>query len=501
MNPPMSLSLPALRQRLEQFGYELAIEDYDNLVGLKDDVDTSPIYARYADLHTLDTLQAVRAICPEDPDERRRARFLEFDILGAVIGNRFKEESDRLTTEETKAVCEVDGERIPYRDIGNHIEECADRARRRRLRDASNVVTARFLPDSERLLLAERAAVAELGYPDEIQCWTLQHGIDLHAMDRLMQGVLRDTEKVYVDLLEERLQRTFGFGIDEVEGHDISFMLRAKAFDRYFPKKDTVPALMGMLSGMGFHLDRMPNVTLDLEDRKNKDSRAFVMPAKVPQDVRLVTRPRGGVDDYRSLFHESGHALHFALTREDLPYEYRYHGDSGVTESYAFLFELLLENPRYLRTVAPRLKGARLSDYLRMCALEKLLSLRYYAAALHYDLFLATHSLEEAKPKYVEWMTDALKYPANPLGYLSTDGFYGMWYLRAWLFEAMHRRHLEESHGDEWWTTPAAGAHLRAFYEQGEKPMVEDLAAAISGGDRALRLDPLVRDIERLAQG
>jgi len=328
----------------------------------------------------------------------------------------------------------------------------------------------------------------------------MQHGIDLHAMDALMQGVLKETEDVYVRLLDERLQRKLGLPLAEAEGHDIAFLMRGGEFDRHFPKKGTVPALHAMLAGMGFHLDRMPNVTLDLEDRKNKDARAFVMPARVPHDVRLVTRPRGGVDDYRSLFHESGHALHFALTREDLPYEYRYHGDSGVTESYAFLFEHLLENPRYLREVAPRLAGEELADYLRYCALDKLLSLRYYAAALHYDLYLATHTLEEAQPKYVEWLTAALKYPANPLGYLSTDGFYGMWYLRAWIFEAMHRGHLERTYGEAWWTSPGAGEHLRRFYREGEKPTVEDLADALTGR-RELSMEPLVRDLRRLAQG
>ncbi|HWG92013.1 MAG TPA: hypothetical protein VNZ52_14280 [Candidatus Thermoplasmatota archaeon] len=491
-------SLDRLRRDLEQFGYELAKEEYANLVGLKADVDTSRIYRRYGNLHTMDTLGRVRACTPRDEDEARRLRYLEFDLLGTVIGNRFKEADDWLSTEETKAVCEVDGKKIPYRDIDTLIAEEANRPKRRRLRDAMVTVSRRFLPYNERLLLAGRAAMRDLGYPDEAECWTRQHGIDLEGMDRLMQRVLSVTAKSYSAAMDERLEEVVGVGLPQAEGHDVSFLMRARKFDRYFPKDKTVPALFGTLKGMGFRLDRMGNVTLDLEDRSNKDSRAFVMPAKVPHDVRLVTRPRGGVDDYRSLFHESGHALHFALTEESLPYEYRYHGDSGVTESYAFLFEHLLENPRFLAEVAPKLKGAALSDYLRFTALEKLLSLRYYAAALHYDRFLATHDLEDAQEKYPAWMTDALKYPANPLSYLSTDGFYGMWYLRAWLFEAMHRRYLEERFGETWWRDPGAGEHLKRFYRQGEKPKVEDLAAEC--GFKKLDIKPLMQDLQRLAE-
>lgn len=486
-----------LRRDLEEFGFLLAAEDYDNAVGLKDDVDTASIYGRYGHLHELDTLHFVKRACSAaiEADEAKRLRFLEMEVLGTVIGERFAEEDDALSSEETRATVLVDGVTIPYRDVGMVIRDEDDRARRRRLRDAEREVSLRFLPRVEDIERRSRAAVAELGYPDDGTRWERQHGIPLADADAMMGKLVEDTDATFTRALAHRLEQTEGLPLREAESHDVSHMMRAKAFDPHFPKEGASSSLLSFLKRLGFDVARMPNVKLDLEDRPKKDSRAFVLPARVPDDIRLVTRPQGGVDDWRALWHESGHLLHYALTPRELPYEWRYHGDGGVTESYAFLFEHLFENPAFLAEIAPTLDGEAKRDYLHYLGLEKLMSLRYYGRALRYDRWLAVNGLDGAPAKYVAWMTDALKVPANEVAYLSTDGFYGMWYVRAWLFEALHRRWMEREFGERWWTSAKAGAHLAAMYRQGSKPTIEDLAREL--GER-VTIRPLLEDVERL---
>lgn len=490
-------SVDDLRRDLEEFGFLVAAEGYDNAVGLKDDVDTASIYGRYGHLHSVDTLHFVRRACSAatEADEARRLRFLEMDVLGTVIGERFAEEDDELSAEESRATILVDGETIPYRDVGQRIRDEDDRARRRRLRDAEDVVSLRFLPRVEDLERRSRAAVTELGYPDDATRWERQHGIPLDEADHMMHKLVEDSDATFTRALSDRLSTTEGLSLREAEGHDVSHMMRAKAFDPHFPAGGAPGALLAFLKRLGFDAARMPNVTLDLEDRPKKDSRAFVLPARVPDDVRLVTRPEGGVDDWRALWHEAGHLLHYALTPRELPYEWRYHGDGGVTESYAFLFEHLYENPAFLAEVAPTLDGESKRDYLRYLGLEKLMSLRYYGRALRYDRWLAVNELEGAPAKYAAWMTDALKIPAHEIDYLSTDGFYGMWYIRAWLFEAVHRRWIEDRFGERWWRESEAGEHLARLYRQGSKPTIEDLAREIG---QPVTIRPLLEDVDRL---
>ena len=57
-------------------------------------------------------------------------------------------------------------------------------------------------------------------------------------------------------------------------------------------------------------------------EREGKRPRAFCAPVRIPEVVHLVLRPHGGQNDWMTLLHELGHALHFANMRRDLPFEF-----------------------------------------------------------------------------------------------------------------------------------------------------------------------------------
>ncbi len=79
--------------------------------------------------------------------------------------------------------------------------------------------------------------------------------------------------------------------------------------------------------------------------------RAFCSSVVPPREVYLVIKPQGGHDDYNAFFHEAGHATHFSRISPDVPWAQRCLGDTDITESYAFLFNYLPDNPRWLRDV------------------------------------------------------------------------------------------------------------------------------------------------------
>src|SRR5439155_13741233 len=90
------------------------------------------------------------------------------------------------------------------------------------------------------------------------------------------------------------------------------------------------------------------NIHLDTQTRPLKSPRAFCSTIQVPDDVRLVIKPSGGVLDYEALLHEAGHAEHYGNIDRTLSFPYRCLGDAAVTESYAFLLEYLMHEPRWL---------------------------------------------------------------------------------------------------------------------------------------------------------
>ena len=118
---------------------------------------------------------------------------------------------------------------------------------------------------------------------------------------------------------------------------------------------------------------------------RSKSPRAFCCTIQVPDDVRLVIKPAGGAQDYEALFHEAGHAEHYAHVDRTLPFAYRCLGDSSVTESYAFLFEYMLTDESWL---GRHLGFSQPTGYLERAGFHRLYFLRRYGTKLAYEQVL-----------------------------------------------------------------------------------------------------------------
>jgi len=153
---------------------------------------------------------------------------------------------------------------------------------------------------------------------------------------------------MYHELLGERLRRVLGLAPGQAERSDAAWLFRDAAFDDVFGAADLVPTARGQVGEMGLDLDAGGRIRLDTEERERKRARAFCAPVRVPDEVYLVTRPFGGYMDYRTFWHELGHALHFANAARALPFEHRWLGDNSVTEAYAMLFEHMLKSLSHL---------------------------------------------------------------------------------------------------------------------------------------------------------
>ncbi len=241
----------------------------------------------------------------------------------------------------------MDGERIPLRQVRPAIANEPDRARRERLERARcEVLDEQLNPVHVEAFAATHAAVPALGGEGYVELYR-RFAVPLDETAEQCRAFLESTQKLYEEAADRLFRSRLGVGLDDARAWDVARLYRAPQWDPQFPKEQMLPALEATLAGLGIDLRRQENIHLDVEERPLKSPRAFCSPIEVPQRVMLVIKPMGGPDDWHALFHEAGHAEHFAHTSSSLPMESRRLGDNSVTEGWAMLLEYLVDDPAW----------------------------------------------------------------------------------------------------------------------------------------------------------
>ena len=344
------MHLAAYRASAEAFSSELTRAYYRHYAGLEAEYAIEPIYERHAELFdraSVDGLRELVGAAPEMTDERRRlAMLLDFAVQG-YIGQSTKELDAELARRESGLSLEVDGQRVGFRaSIVLQANE-PDAERRAVIEQQRLAATDEHLnPLYNELISRQHDHAALLGYGSYGEMCQECKGIDLAALQAQTDAFSAATADSYPAVLEPELRRTLGLGLAELRRSDLPRFFRAVEGDGLFPADRLVESMLETMRGLGIAEQR--NVLLDVDPRPNKSPRAFCAPVRVPQEVYLVIAPVGGRDDFSALFHESGHTEHYAHVDPQLPFEFRYLGDNSITESFAFLFQHLVEDPVWL---------------------------------------------------------------------------------------------------------------------------------------------------------
>jgi hypothetical protein len=125
--------------------------------------------------------------------------------------------------------------------------------------------------------------------------------------------------------------------------------MRAPKAERFLPRELMLPAFIHFLEGIGLDLKTSAGTKIRIDDvmHPKKNPRAACFPIEVPSDVRITVKPKGGITSWSTLFHEGGHALHFAWTKQKW-FEFQYLGNNTATEAYAELFARVWAEPKWL---------------------------------------------------------------------------------------------------------------------------------------------------------
>jgi hypothetical protein len=471
-------ALDAYREEADRFIAALDEEYYLHFAGLKESFELTPIYERYADLATLDACRRLGEAV--DSSDRGAVELWRFACEG-YLGNLTRKESEEIAGLEASLEAEVEGETIGFRMLRPAIANEPDRGRRERLDRARVELTDGDLnPHHVRLAETRQKAVCSLGSETYRDLYA-RFQFPLEELAGQCERFLAETEDLYVAALDRLFRRRVGIPLEEARRWDLPRLFRASEWDSGFTAEAMVPALEATLAGLGIDLRSQENVHLDVESRPTKTPRAFCAPIEVPGRIMLVIQPMGGPDDWHALFHEAGHTEHYAHTSADLPVEARRLGDNAVTEGWAMLLELVVNDPEWL---GRRLDFARPEDFAAEAAAALLYFVRRYSAKFLYELELhAAADPGTMRSRYSEVMFDALKIEPSPVDWLADvdAGFYSSSYLRAWAFESLLRGFLREEYGRAWFTRPEAGSFLRELWSEGQRPTADELIDEVMG--------------------
>ncbi len=502
----MSDGLWRLRAGGEAFLEEVSAEYHAAHAGLKAGAVLQPIYekhaASYGDEAFAEARELLAKATPGSEDERSARMLVEW-LLESRIGRELAANEEREFGWEATAVIPLpDGSAEPYHRASITIANTRDVHERHALDDArAAVVQGTLAPMREERFARERDVVESTHLaPGYNATFEFLSGISLDALRAECVQFLRDTQAMWDDVLPVFLKRGLGITPKEATRADATALMRAPEFDAYFTQEAMEREVRRQVTEMGISPDANGRVKYDTAERDGKRARAFCAPTRIPDVVNLVLRPHGGQNDWQTLMHELGHALHFANMERSLPFEYRWLGDNSITEGYAMLFDHRLQDAGWLA----RYTGLGKSDiprFLRAAGFEELQFLRRYCAKLIYEVQLYSGSVSwGALPDvYVETLTGATGFRYQRAdAFVDVDPrFYSARYLRAWQLQSVINETLIERFNEDWWRNPNAGPWMVGeLFGSGQRELAGEQAQRVSG--KALGFAPLVRAIERM---
>ena len=484
------------RKDFAAFSSALELAHYRHRAGFEPELHSEPIYERYSDLFTPEAIQDLQRALEDTPAHLDTERAGLGTLLGAArvgyMEARVRELTDECAHCQSGSQVEWDGERVALNSVPKMLANEGDVRRRHELGARWVDAISRCNDLRAARLESFHASAVKLGFDSYAALYEDIMVTDLELLAAQTDDFLRRTESVYTAALRKTAARDVpGVGFDELDYSDYLFFQRLVRLDPFFPARGVMPTYAAAMSGLGIRVEQQKNIHIDAELRPTKNPRAACFRINPPEDVRLLVAPVGGVYDYTVLFHEVGHAQHFAWSSNDLVKrypEFLYAPDHATMESYAFLLNYLYLDPLWLREYLPNVREENVREIRSTLSLLTLHNVRRYAGKLRYELEMHTASnlrSEQLAERYAALQTEATLFRRDPALYLwdVDDGFYAASYLRAWAFEIGLREHLLVRHGRRWWQERRAGDELIDLWNTASRYTVEELARLVGFGE------------------
>jgi len=491
------MTLQEIFKSLEKSKYEIDTESRLARVGLKDEQKIAPILKKYDRLYDLLTVNFVKENYKKEtkPNIKEQLRLLFFELADFFLYKKVAEIDDRLSTFFNKAEVELEGEKIPFYNLGPLISKTADFGKRERLQEAGFKVLEKANPNY--LLMTEKVietAKNDLGFADYIDFYQNKKRMDYFRFQGLVAKINSRLQGLYREKMEKFVEENLNRPWQKIKNCHAPYLLNLNRFDQYFPKEKLMPVFEASMKDLGFDIKNQPNIQIDTEERPKKNPRAVCYPAKVPQEIHLIIKPIGGFYDFTAFFHEAGHSEHHAHVKASLPFAFRHlESSNALAELFSFLFESLTRNPLWLeKYLGLDKQTANQITYDSEMANFYML-IRYLAKFSYEYQLLSSGDLSLGPQLYAKTLTKFTNFVYSPVSYLSDldDGFYSADYLRAWIGEAQLISFFEKKFGKNWFEKREVGHWLKKIWQPGSQFELEELLEKNKTGE-AFDINPLV---------
>src|SRR5438445_5584204 len=501
MSTTAVLSAADYESRLQQYYFERAEEGRAVRVGEKEVSEQAAIVARSTDLFWRAQVEALReAEQAASAEGRERFYRLRKTCEAGLISAELAEQEDALENAILGARVTFQGEEMPLRSAQARLAVLDAYADREALGELERAGSARFNPERLALLTASEQLDGELsGQPDPVARNEEEKAISLRQLEQVLIEAADATADVYGRRCDRWFDKLLGAERDALPTNaHVHYLRRLSPLESTYTKERSVDVCLATIQALGFDLNAIPNIRLDLEDRPQKNPRACVIASDPPEVVHLITRAQGGIADYQAFMHEAGHALHYAGVDPRLPYTFRrISRDHALTEIYSYIFEATTREPGW-HALHFGLSDAQAQENAQATLFLEALLYRRYTAKLRYELgFWSSFAQEQGRSErdYAEALTNATGIRYDARGYLADmdAGFYSADYLRAWIRSAQLRTYLVRDVGADWWRSAGTGEILRGLFAEGTRPTSEEIAGRL--GFDPFDTGPLVADL------
>jgi hypothetical protein len=455
------------------------------------------------------------ALHQADPKNEEIKRLYE-NVFDTYAGKQFVKESDEIENKQRELKIDINGlgftgeddkplTEVLYEDTDSLFTNTADKTKRDALMERLDAAYAREItPLNLALFHKYNQFMAAHGHTDQLAYYTKTTGHNLTKLAEKAKELVTGTNDLYFPRMAEFYKKTTGHDFSEASRADVKYVLGgksddAKAVNDLFVADNMVPLITKTFDqmGLGFSTNtqivdfksmgeyrktvndpnRKANIFLDVAKREGKDSRAYITVAKAPSEIYLSVKPEGGVSDYDTFLHESGHANHFAHIDPKVSYPLAQMGNNTTTEVFAYLMQNLVQNKYWLMNDV-KLDKAQASKVIRDKAMEDLYMMRRYAGKVQFEVKLYEGnplSLEGKPELYSKLLTEATGFPfkADTWSRDVDPGFYTADYFTAWAMEAQLREYMQKNFGstktkgEDWYKNPKSGEFLKAIWAKG----------------------------------
>jgi hypothetical protein len=459
----------------------------------------------------LDAISAEEARPGLAANDALALRFLKRSLVSEIVSLSVARFDDEYADAESTSTVTLPWKEKPiaYRDLPNLMAQEPDAARRQLAYAAMSAVrVARLNPILEHKEEAAQKAARETGFTDYVALSEELRNVKLQTILAAGVDYVKATDALFRATLDRISREDLGVPREKLRVPDWARMWKSPRLAPFFDKALELKALGSFLSGIGLDLRTAAGTEVQVDDslHPKKRPRAFVNAVDAPADVRMSLKPVGGLDDYWTLFHEAGHAVHFASVTV-APKELVTLGYGAPTEAFGEFFRDAFSDPRWLVRYRafltaqgkPAPSDAELAGVLRRTALVEMYFLRRYAfAKIAYELRLhgrpaaeiaaaagllpAEAASGDLRELYRQLFSVAYAFELNEQESQSfrtdvDDTFYSADYSRAFALAGMMHEAVRKRFGEDWYGNKEVGKFLRTqLFAPGTSLSSEDVA-------------------------